>query len=518
MTAGGEISAGEFSRFGPYLIVRTSGVGEMGRVDLALRTDSEQPGICVLKRMHVDPGVPDQQARFEREARIATRLSHPNIARSFKVEEIDGELCLAQEYVQGIDLARLMAQAGGQGLPTWAAAYVAREIAIALAYAHDFAGEEIVHRDVTPENIMVAFTGDVKLIDFGISRSRVDGTLTSLGTIVGRRAYLPPEAWSGNKVDRRADVFALGVVLWELLAARRLEELDASIWKEQVPDPRGYRSDLPAELAAVVLRAVAPEAAQRYQSAVELRDAIAAFVPADKDPRAELVTLLKFYFNVERAREIVAGQMDEAKDAARRRVSDAGSRSRRLQAWIAATGAVAVLGSVMAIAGWRRGGAASDAVSAPAISKSGGAPSKSIAPPAAAPDMRPSADAETLRTAARASQRRPRDTAGVVRWPEREAAVVATSVPIDRPEEILRSAYELFDDGHVAEAQDCARRAIAAGAGAPGHLLLGSIYLNRGRLADAERELETAVRLNPRDAQASRRLADVRRAREEQGQ
>src|SRR5689334_13310611 len=100
----GSVSEEEsFSRLGPYVIVRTSGVGGMGRVDLALRIDGESPGVCVLKRMHGDAHAPDEHARFEREGRIAARLSHPNIARSLRLEQIGEELCLAQEYVQGID-------------------------------------------------------------------------------------------------------------------------------------------------------------------------------------------------------------------------------------------------------------------------------------------------------------------------------------------------------------------------------------------------------------------------------
>src|SRR6185312_9318420 len=115
-----------------------------------------------------------------------------------------------------------------------------------------------------------------------------DGTLTSLGMVVGRRAYMAPEVWAGEKPDRRADVFALGVVLWELLTARRLEELDEALWRDAVPDPRTVRADIPAELAEVALRALAPKLAERYQTAAEVRGALAAFVDSTEGPKTEL--------------------------------------------------------------------------------------------------------------------------------------------------------------------------------------------------------------------------------------
>ena len=519
-TGATEPAGGFFPLLGPYVIVRTSGVGGMGRVDLALRTDGEPPEICVLKRMHGGSEAPDQQARFEREARIAARLSHSNIAQSLKVEEIDGELCIAQEYVQGVDLARFMKQVGTQGAPTWAAAHVIREIATALAYAHEFGGQEIVHRDVTPENIMLAFGGDVKLIDFGISRSRVDGTLTNIGMVVGRRAYVPPEAWAGNKVDRRADVFALGVVLWELLTARRLEELEDARWKDSVPDPRTIRAEIAPELAEVTLRAVAPDPGQRFQSAGDLRDALAGFVPTDKDPRGELTALLSFHFNVERAREIVASQIEDARRTLRPSARDTSSRRRRARAaWtVVAVGAIGVA-AALSVPAMRRSGPEPGAPGARTAQVVGSPSPRAAAPPTVKP---PSiVEQHASAPALPATEIRPtalHDGSGKGRHPARMKVASASPSPSENPDQLLRGGYELFDAGQLAEAQDRARRAIAAGAGARGHLLLGSIYMNRGRLGDAERELEAAVQLNPHDTEAARRLADVRRARQEQGQ
>ena len=501
----------EFSRFGPYLIVRTSGSGGMGRVQLALRTDGEEPDLCVLKRMRTEECAPEQGARFEREARIAARLSHENIARTLRVETIDGELCLAQEFVDGTNVARFMRQAGARGIPAVGAAHIVREVASALTYAHEFGGLEIVHRDVTPENVMLSWAGDVKLIDFGIARSTIDGTLTSLGMVVGRRAYMAPEVWAGEKPDRRADVFALGVVLWELLTARRLEELDEALWRDAVPDPRTVRADIPAELAEVAMRALAPKLAERYQTAAEVREALAAFVDSTEGPKTELAKILAFYFNVAQAKEVVGGQIADAREVLRANRSEARGRFRRApKIWITAAAAAVVLVSGIAISGLRKGAAPQ---AKPRLE-----PRVASSTPA-----RPTTIAEAPNNSGPALSRPAASVAPAASGPRnarRPVAAAAGERSRREPtsDELLRSANDRFDDGHAAEATALARRAVAAGAGAPAHALLGYISMSRGNLANAERELAEAVRMNPRDGEAAKRLADVRRARAEQGE
>ena len=223
----------EHIQFGPYLIVRLSGAGGMGRIEVALRADGEDPDVCVIKRLHGALHDEEKEARFRREAQIAARLEHENIARTMRIEKIDGELCIVQEFIEGVNLGKVMRQLGARPLPIVVAVHVVSAVARALAHAHGFGRLGIVHRDVTPENVMLSFAGDVKLIDFGAARSAVDGRLTDTGVVVGRRSYVPPEAWEGEKVDHRADVFALGVVLWEVLTGRRAEEAP----EPSLPDP-----------------------------------------------------------------------------------------------------------------------------------------------------------------------------------------------------------------------------------------------------------------------------------------
>ena len=500
-------------RFGPYLVVRTSGSGGMGRVQLALRTDGQEPNLCIIKRMHPDERAPDQEARFDREARIAARLSHENIARTLRVESIGGELCLIQEFVDGMNLSRLMRQAGTQPIPEWAAAHIVREVANALTYAHEFGEMQIVHRDVTPENVMLSYAGDVKLIDFGISRSRVDGTLTSIGAVVGRRAYMPPEVWAGARPDRRADVYALGVVLWELVTGRRLEETDEATWNESIPDPRTVRPEVREDLAAVILRAVAPDPVERFQTTAEVRTELAAFVDKDKDHRREIATLLAFYFNVDRTKAVLAEQIEEAKSVLQGTQMASGRRPTRTKGvWIAVLVAGVVFVSGIAISGLRRGATASFPVV-------GRAP-EPIATKGAASSIVPRLPAAKPRGAGLEP-----GTSPPMPPPAKPRRAVVKSGLADDPakreqnaDAVLRKASDEFDDGHLMDAMALARRAASSGGGAKAHALLGYIYMSQGQLPGAERELALAVRLDPGDGEAVKRLADVRRARSEQGE
>ena len=263
----------------------------------------------MIKRLHGALHDEENEARFRREAQIAARLEHENIARTLRIEKIDGELCIVQEFIEGVNLGKVMRQLGVRPLPIIVAVHVVSAVARALAYAHGFGRMGIVHRDVTPENVMLSFAGDVKLIDFGTARSAVDGRVTDTGVVVGRRSYVPPEAWEGEKVDQRADVFALGVVLWEVLTGRRAEEAP----EPSLPDASALNPDVPLLLGQVVARAMAPAPEDRYQSADEVVAALAAFIPPEADPRRDLADLLGLCFNVPLQEQLLAEDIAEAK-------------------------------------------------------------------------------------------------------------------------------------------------------------------------------------------------------------
>jgi serine/threonine protein kinase len=488
----------KYERLGPYVAVRVSGVGGMGRVQLAVRADSPAGEVCVIKRMAAVADVPDQVARFRREAQIAARLAHPNIARTLRVEEIGGELCIAQEYIQGMDLGRLMRQLLSKPVPVPVAVFVAREVAAGLAYAHSFGGNEIVHRDVSPENVMISFDGDVKLIDFGIARSAVDGTLTSVGAVVGRREYIAPESWEGAKPDRRADVYALGVVLWEALTGRRVEEMRDGGPVKALGSPRELNDSIPEPLAAVVLRALAGSPVERYQSCDELSAALEPFA-AGATAKQELAELVAFNFNVSMYRDVIADDIRSARSFLESQRSSPQTPRRRWWLWGAAGAVVAATVAVIFVP---RHSPTPPAVAAPAARATEPSPA-----PAAEVPFSP---AVPTNVAVAASGEIPAHRALVKAAASRRPAasdVPSSAAPARKAAaDLLAEAQDTWDRGNTTRAIALAKSAIASGAGAPGHVLLGAILLNSNK-HEAERELAEAVRLDPQNRQAKNLLA-----------
>ena len=582
----------EHVQFGPYLIVRLSGAGGMGRVEVALRVDEKDPAVCVIKRLHGALHDEEQEARFRREAQIAARLEHENIARTLRIEKIDGELCIVQEFIEGVNLGKLMRQLGARPLPTVVAVHVVSAIARALAHAHGFGRLGIVHRDVTPENIMLSFAGEVKLIDFGAARSAVDGRLTDTGVVVGRRSYVPPEAWEGDKVDHRADVFALGVVLWEVLTGRRAEEApDPSL-----PDATALNPDVTLLLGQVVARAMAGAPEDRYQSADEVAAALAAFIPPEADPGRDLADLLGLCFNVTLQKQLLAEDIAEAKqflhgphvvtlplpslsdlpapppveetltvlqpamcaeatvptvpvaNAARATVPIAvlanaasatvptvpvANAARATVPIVPVANAARATVPIVALAMDQRRSspgpwlaaavAAIVATSGIGLLRTHGRTARSrasaaslvVAPPQVAPvapELPELPAATPAQPAALATRVAPADNqrrfAGRVADSQHSIDRTPRNAPADR---VLRQANDLWERGNTPGAYALARRAVAEGAGAPAHVLLGALLINMKNYAAAEPELATAARLDPRNAEARRMLALLRK-------
>jgi serine/threonine-protein kinase len=601
----------DYIQFGPYLIVRLSGAGGMGRVEVALRAGEKDPEVCVIKRLHGAARDEESEARFRREAQIAARLEHENIGRTLRIEKIDGELCIVQELIEGVNLGKVMRQLGVRPLPIIVAVHVVSAVARALAYAHGFGRMGIVHRDVTPENIMLSFAGDVKLIDFGTARSAVDGRVTDTGVVVGRRSYVPPEAWEGDKVDQRADVFALGVVLWEVLTGRRAEEAP----EPSLPDASALNPEVTLLLGQVVARAMAPAPEDRYQSADEVAAALAAFVPPEADPRRDLADLLGLCFNVALQKRLLDDDLREAKHflADRDVVPAPASMTDPLfpppaeeidpadetaPATEADEPVVATLPiepptpSAGDAAGMAAGTAPGIAATMPAGTAPTMAPGTVAGTPTAAvrprrharatvPTGRPVAPTVPnqmaakrraspgpwmaagvaaivatsgiglLRTHGRSARSRASAASTVVapqpvvpaqpvaptpsvapaspEWPVApalpesppEPMAVKPAAPAVRPpanaldrsprnqpaDRLLRQANDLWERGNTPAAYALARQAVAAGAGAPAHVLLGALLINMKNYAAAEPELATAARLDPRNAEARRMLA-----------
>ena len=223
---------------------------------------------------------------FVQEARIGSLLSHPNIVQVFDFGNVGGDYFLAMEYLRGRDVQALMRQLRRQNLlcTVAVAAFIAHEVATCLGYAHDLVGPDgkrlnIVHRDVSPSNIMCLRTGGVKLLDFGIAKAAGENTEnTEQGLFKGKLAYVAPERIRNEHLDGRVDLFGLGVVLWEMLAGKRLfrgkSELETlnNVLEMKVPPPSSLRPEVPASLDAVVLRALERDRDKRYPNGQAMAD------------------------------------------------------------------------------------------------------------------------------------------------------------------------------------------------------------------------------------------------------
>jgi serine/threonine-protein kinase len=235
----------------------------------------------------------DGDAEFEtmflQEGRVALGLKHPNICHVYEVGQSRGRCFIAMEYVHGVTLNDLARRAVKEGVrvPTPILVKIAAQVAEALHSAHtakDSAGRPlgIVHRDVSPHNIMIGYDGVVKLLDFGVARAR--GNDDDSGTIKGKLGYLAPEQCVGKPMDARADVFALGVCLWESMTGKRLfkrgSELETltAIVKEDVPDPGEHGGDASPELAAIIRRALAKSPEDRWPSAEAMEEALEGYL------------------------------------------------------------------------------------------------------------------------------------------------------------------------------------------------------------------------------------------------
>jgi len=232
---------------------------------------------------------------FVEEAQLATRLNHPNVVQVFDFFDggEEGQL-LSMEYVEGPDLGMLMSSAKAKStrIPPWVGAWIIGEAAKGLHYAHekkDDAGVplEIVHRDVSPQNILLSHEGSVKIADFGIATAKL--FTDEQGVIKGKFGYMSPEQARGEKVDRRSDVYALGVILWEILTGRPLhgglggEALLDIVRSGFVEPPSTYARDVPPELEQIVMKALQPRKEDRYATARELGTEIARALMAKQE-------------------------------------------------------------------------------------------------------------------------------------------------------------------------------------------------------------------------------------------
>lgn len=276
-------------RFGPYTLIKRIAVGGMAEVFLARTTDSDQDEHVVVKQILPQLAEqPELLQLFFDEARIASRILHPGIVRILDVGEHDGVHFLAMEYVDGLDLSHLMRLAREE--TGWFPLSCALRIAIDLSRATHFAHEakepdgsplEIVHRDVSPQNVLISRDGAVKLGDFGIARARIRARRTATGVLRGKIAYVSPEQYLGNRGDHRVDVYAIGVVLFELLSGRRPFVGDEAVIIKEVmskdaPLLSSLLPDLDPRLTPIVATALARAPERRFATAEAFARALEA--------------------------------------------------------------------------------------------------------------------------------------------------------------------------------------------------------------------------------------------------
>jgi eukaryotic-like serine/threonine-protein kinase len=291
---GGSVPAGaELGLFGKYHLIASLGQGGMANVFLALMAGpSGFNKLLVIKIMRQDllAGSEETMRMFMTEARLAARLVHPNIVHTYEVGEHDGRYYLAMEYLDGQPLSTVLNRARGEReIPLAEYLRAISEIARGLHHAHqlrDFQGDplDVVHRDVSPQNVIVTYDGQVKLLDFGIAKTSDAEHLTQAGTIKGKLDYIAPEQLRSDEIDGRADIFALGAMLWEVISGHRFAggRKVSDINKMQARLTAGERKlsslrpDVPPSLEWIVERAVALEPGARFPDAAQLADAIDA--------------------------------------------------------------------------------------------------------------------------------------------------------------------------------------------------------------------------------------------------
>ena len=258
-------------KFGRYRVVKELGRGAMGIVYVAEDTElARRVAIKTIALTGADPERDRHEARFRQEARAAGGVSHPAIVTIYDVGREGDVAFIAMELVEGRELRQLIAE--GAITPSHAVE-IAALIADGLAYAHDHG---VIHRDIKPGNIMVLADGRVKLMDFGIARLQQPTVKTQTGVMLGSPQYMSPEQVAGDEVDGRADVFSLGVVLYEMLTGTKpFDAPDLSqvlFWVVNMPakPPSERRPGLPAVLDYIIARALKKKPAERYASAAEL--------------------------------------------------------------------------------------------------------------------------------------------------------------------------------------------------------------------------------------------------------
>ena len=308
---GGVSPAGFPRQFDSYVLLKPLARGGMGQLYLALTGAPGLEKLCVVKQVAPEIVAPENARRFRDEAMVALRLSHGNLVSVFDAGLQGDRIFLAMDYVDGRDLHHVWNRCAEvrTPFPVDIAVYVIKELCRGLGYAHAFEDLHLVHRDVSPGNVLLSFSGEVKLTDFGLATSTLKIERTAPGIIFGKLSYLAPEQARREPLDGRTDLYSAGILLWELLTGRQLfpvgrapgggsdEELNAEALQRardpHAPPPSTLTSRVPPELDRIVLKALAPEREDRYPDGESMRADLAAFLAATS-PTTDAHRLVEF--------------------------------------------------------------------------------------------------------------------------------------------------------------------------------------------------------------------------------
>jgi serine/threonine protein kinase len=280
-------------RFGGYVLVKPLARGGMGALYLALHGQRGMEKLCVVKTALPHLIEKGYLQRFKDEAKVVVRLSHGNLVGVFDAGQVKGEIFLGMEFVEGKDLRAVWNRCAQKGIafPLPVAVHIVKELLRGLGYAHSFEGLRLVHRDVSPPNVLLSYSGEVKLTDFGLATSTLKLEKTAPGVVYGKVSYMAPEQARGEPLDGRTDLYAAGIILWELLTGRQLfaptprgpdedsqDDLLERVRHPQVIAPSLKASRVPRELDAILLKALAGNPQDRFQSGEEFRIELAGFL------------------------------------------------------------------------------------------------------------------------------------------------------------------------------------------------------------------------------------------------
>ena len=287
-------STGSFPQsFGKYILLNRIAVGGMAEIFRAKTTSlGGFEKILAIKRLH-SRFTEDQEFihMLIDEARISVQLSHMNIGQIFDLDKIGEHYFICMEYIDGPDIFRILKRCKESGylIPIEASVFIAMELCHGMDYAHRKKGENgaplsIVHRDISPPNIIISYEGEVKIVDFGIAKATQRSYHTDVGIIKGKFYYMSPEQARGGPIDHRTDIFSAGVVLYEMLTGRLMYRDDddagllARVRRAEFDPPRAIRGDIPRELEQIVLRALQRSPSRRFGTALEMGSAMQAFL------------------------------------------------------------------------------------------------------------------------------------------------------------------------------------------------------------------------------------------------